>query len=87
MVTLKHNDLHSFLICKHGVKFVFYFQPNDVRAIETSQADGVIKCIVERPIISNDTNVFPLTESWYLLHAIGPVVPGELKHNIILDRV
>lgn len=58
--------------------------PNDVRAIETSQADGVIKCVVERPIISNDTNVFPLTESWYLLHAIGPVVTGGYlsKHTI-----
>lgn len=57
---------------------VLHVKPNDVRTIETSQADGAIKCVVERPITSNDSNVFPLTESWYLLHATGPVVPGEL---------
>lgn len=67
---------------------VLHVKPNDVRTIETSQADGVIKCVVERPITSNDSNVFPLTESWYLLHAIGPVVTGELKHkNCCLSKV
>lgn len=67
---------------------VLHVKPNDVRTIETSQADGVIKCVVERPITSNDSNVFPLTESWYLLHAMGPVVPGEFNHkNCCLFKV
>uniref|UniRef100_K1PA49 Putative ferric-chelate reductase 1 n=1 Tax=Magallana gigas TaxID=29159 RepID=K1PA49_MAGGI len=95
--SLMGND--SVMICKSSADVASFEQgtnspgpgsyyaslrnPNDVRTIETSQADGVIKCVVERPITSNDSNVFPLTESWYLLHAIGPVVPGGyvVKHT------
>lgn len=95
--SLMGND--SVMICKSSADVASFEQgtnspgpnsyyaalrnPNDVRTIETSQADGVIKCVVERPITSNDSNVFPLTESWYLLHAIGPVVTGGyvVKHT------
>ncbi|XP_078329787.1 uncharacterized protein LOC111104417 isoform X1 [Crassostrea virginica] len=57
---------------------------NDVTTVEVSQADGVIHCVVERPVNSTDPQVFSLSEPLYALHAMGAVFPGGYidKHTI-----